>query len=101
MMKNASRMFTCLGLSALVALSACKKSDEQSGAPSGTSGKLSGNVIVDGSSTVFPVSEAVGEEFQSANRGVKVAVASSGTGGGFQKFCSQEIDIAGASRPIE
>jgi phosphate transport system substrate-binding protein len=62
---------------------------------------LSGTVAVDGSSTVFPISEAVGEEFQKANRKVKVAIAVSGTGGGFKKFCKGEIDIAGASRPIE
>ncbi len=63
--------------------------------------KLSGKVVVDGSSTVFPISEAVGEEFQKANADVKVAVAVSGTGGGFKKFCKGEVDITGASRAIE
>jgi phosphate transport system substrate-binding protein len=63
--------------------------------------KLSGKVVVDGSSTVFPISEAVGEEFQKANAEVKVAVAVSGTGGGFKKFCKGEVDITGASRAIE
>ncbi len=62
---------------------------------------LSGKVIGDGSSTVFPISEAVGEEFQKLNRGIKVAVATSGTGGGFKKLCKGEVDFAGASRPIE
>ncbi len=62
---------------------------------------LTGKVLVDGSSTVFPISEAVGEEFQKLNKSVQVAVASSGTGGGFKKFCLGELDITGASRPIE
>jgi len=58
-------------------------------------------VLVDGSSTVFPVSEAMAEEFQIANRGeIRVTVGLSGTGGGFQKFCRGETDISGASRPI-
>lgn len=62
----------------------------------------SGDAIIriDGSSTVFPVTEAVAEEFQKANRGARVTVGISGTGGGFQKFCRDEIDIADASRPI-
>ncbi|WP_103174513.1 PstS family phosphate ABC transporter substrate-binding protein [Paracoccus sp. SY] len=56
-------------------------------------------VTVDGSSTVFPVSEAMAEEFQNAT-GTRVTVGSSGTGGGFKKFCRGETDITGASRPI-
>ena len=58
-------------------------------------------VKVDGSSTVYPVTEAVAEEFQKANRGLKVTVGVSGTGGGFKKFCRGEIDISNASRPIQ
>lgn len=58
-------------------------------------------IRLDGSSTVFPISEAVAEEFQIAKRGkVRVTVGISGTGGGFKKFCRGEIDIADASRPI-
>ena len=58
-------------------------------------------VQIDGSSTVFPVTEAVAEEFQKANKGkVKVTVGISGTGGGFKKFCRGETDISDASRPI-
>jgi phosphate transport system substrate-binding protein len=57
-------------------------------------------VKIDGSSTVYPVTEAVAEEFQKANRGLKVTVGVSGTGGGFKKFCRDEIDISNASRPI-
>ncbi|WP_413558045.1 PstS family phosphate ABC transporter substrate-binding protein [Bdellovibrio sp. HCB209] len=58
-------------------------------------------VKIDGSSTVFPVTEAVSEEFQAATKGAtKVTVGVSGTGGGFKKFCRGETDIQNASRPI-
>ena len=58
-------------------------------------------VKVDGSSTVFPITEAVAEDFQKSKRGaVKVTVGISGTGGGFKKFCRGETDISDASRPI-
>lgn len=58
-------------------------------------------VRIDGSSTVYPITEAVAEEFQKAKKGaVKVTVGISGTGGGFKKFCRGETDIADASRPI-
>ena len=63
--------------------------------------RLSGQVAIDGSSTVFPITEAVAEEFQAANRGVQVTVGISGTGGGFKKFCAGETDISDASRPIK
>jgi phosphate transport system substrate-binding protein len=62
--------------------------------------ELSGAVSVDGSSTVAPISEAVAEEFQGANAGVRVTVGIAGTGGGFQRFCAGETDISDASRPI-
>jgi phosphate transport system substrate-binding protein len=57
-------------------------------------------VKIDGSSTVFPITEAVAEEFQRENKDTKVTVGISGTGGGFKKFARGEIDIADASRPI-
>jgi len=57
-------------------------------------------VTVDGSSTVFPITEAVAEEFQKARSDARVTVGSSGTGGGFQKFCGGETDISDASRPV-
>ncbi len=57
-------------------------------------------VKIDGSSTVFPITEAVAEEFQKANKGAKVTVGISGTGGGFRKFCRGETDVQNASRPI-
>ena len=58
-------------------------------------------IQIDGSSTVFPVTEAVAEEFQKMKKGkVKVTVGIAGTGGGFKKFCRGETDISNASRPI-
>lgn len=58
-------------------------------------------MLVDGSSTVFPVTEAIAEEFQLAGQRVRVTVGVSGTGGGFSKFCNGEIDLTNASRPIK
>lgn len=58
-------------------------------------------VKIDGSSTVFPITEGVAEDFQKMKKGaIKVTVGISGTGGGFKKFCRDEIDLSGASRPI-
>ena len=58
-------------------------------------------IQIDGSSTVFPITEAVAEEFQKLKKGkIKVTVGIAGTGGGFKKFCRAETDISGASRPI-
>ena len=58
-------------------------------------------ITIDGSSTVFPVSEAIAEEFQAKTKGqVRVTVGISGTGGGFKKFCRGETDISNGSRPI-
>jgi phosphate transport system substrate-binding protein len=79
-------------------VTACGGSNQGQG---GTGSQLSSQVIqIDGSSTVFPVTEAVAEEFQRTHQGTRVTVGSSGTGGGFQKFCRDEIDISDASRPI-
>lgn len=61
---------------------------------------ISGAIQIDGSSTVYPISEAMAEEFQIANPGTTVTVGSSGSGGGFKKFCAGETDISNASRPI-
>jgi phosphate binding protein len=62
--------------------------------------KLSGQIIIDGSSTVYPVTAAASEEFNQYAPNVRVPVGISGTGGGFQKFCAGETDIQDASRPI-
>jgi phosphate transport system substrate-binding protein len=110
-----------LGLAAVLAVSgalvfgACGSDDddEPSGGetPSATQGgatepaggdysDLSGSIVVDGSSTVGPITEAVAEEFGKVS-GVDVSVGISGTGGGFEKFCKGETDINDASRPIK
>lgn len=68
---------------------------------SSSSSKLSGNIIIDGSSTVYPITEIVAEEFTYENPDVKVTVAESGTGGGMKKFVEGEIDIVNASRKIK
>ena len=83
---------------AFVLLAGCTRGGG-SGAAGG--GSLSGTIQIDGSSTVFPISEAVAEEFQNANSNVRVPVGTSGTGGGFKKFANKEIDISDASRPIK
>ena len=72
------------------------------GGGSGDAGSsaLSGTVQIDGSSTVFPIAEAVAEEFQLENPNVRVTVGFSGSGGGFKRFCAGETDISNASRPI-
>lgn len=62
---------------------------------------LSGTIKIDGSSTVYPITEAVAEEFRVDNPDVKVTVGISGTGGGFQKFSRGETDMSDASRPIK
>jgi len=63
--------------------------------------QLGGSIRIDGSSTVFPISEAVAEEFSKVARRARVNVGFSGTGGGFEKFCRGEIHVSDASRPIK
>ncbi|PRX98935.1 PstS family phosphate ABC transporter substrate-binding protein [Allonocardiopsis opalescens] len=87
------------GASALAAvLAGCGGNAEQ--AAGGGEGALSGTVTLDGSSTVAPLSTAAAELFQAENPGVQVTVGTSGTGGGFERFCAGETDISNASRPI-
>ncbi len=66
-----------------------------------SSTEISGSISIDGSSTVYPLSEAVAEEFGLKHPKARVTVGESGTGGGFKKFGRGEIDICGASRPIK
>jgi phosphate transport system substrate-binding protein len=63
--------------------------------------RLKGDIVIDGSSTVYPVTAAAAEEFRRYARDVRVSVGISGTGGGFKKFCNGETDIQDASRPID
>ena len=66
-----------------------------------SSGADSSEILIDGSSTVFPISQAVAEEFRVDRPEVQIPVGISGTGGGFKRFVEGDIDIANASRPIE
>jgi len=70
------------------------------GGNGGAESDLSGNIEIDGSSTVYPITEAVAEEFRAEAPDVRVTVGVSGTGGGFQKFSRGTIDIVNASREI-
>jgi phosphate transport system substrate-binding protein len=82
------------------ALSACSSGDTTTTSRDGDSA-LSGDVAIDGSSTVAPLSEAAAVDFADVEPGVNVTVATSGTGGGFKVFCAGETDISDASRPIK
>jgi phosphate transport system substrate-binding protein len=91
---------SALAGSILITIAACSSaSSPAAGGPSGA--PLSGTITIDGSSTVYPITLAVAEDFQKANTGVKVTVAFAGTGGGFKKFCNGETDMNDASRPIK
>ncbi|MBD2177810.1 PstS family phosphate ABC transporter substrate-binding protein [Pseudanabaena sp. FACHB-1998] len=109
------------GVTLAATLASCSGSDTKPSTPSATNpaattttaakepakepakapSNLSGNITIDGSSTVAPISKAVAEDFAKSNPGVKVPVGTSGTGGGFKKFCSGDTDISNASRPIK
>jgi phosphate transport system substrate-binding protein len=68
--------------------------------PAGAPAALAGTIMIDGSSTVFPITEAAGVAFRSYVPQVEIRLGVSGTGGGLKKFCAGEVDIADASRPI-
>jgi phosphate transport system substrate-binding protein len=97
------RLLLALAMMASLAFAACGGDDDSGAAASGNSntGDLSGTIRIDGSSTVFPFAQAAAELFNEDNPDVKVSVGSSGTGGGFEKFCAGETDISDASRPIK
>lgn len=82
-----------LAIVLIFALAACGSNKSDDG--------FKGRVKIDGSSTVFPITEAVSEEFQIENPGVRITVGLSGTGGGFKKFATGETDISNASRAIK
>jgi phosphate transport system substrate-binding protein len=94
------RWIGVVGLAAAVSLVGCNRGGT-GGAPVG--GQAGGSALIsgDGSSTVAPLSEAVAEEFKASNPNVNVVVGTSGTGGGFKKFCAGETDFSNASRPIK
>jgi phosphate transport system substrate-binding protein len=88
------------GVLALGAAACGNDDDDDTGGSSG-GGDLSGTIKIDGSSTVGPFAQAAQEGFQAENPDVKITVGTSGTGGGFEKFCAGETDISDASRPIK
>ena len=100
---SSTKWLVVAALAAVLALgvAACGSDDGSTTGGSGGGGDLSGTIRIDGSSTVAPLSEAIAEEFQAENPGVKVTVGTAGTGGGFEKFCAGETDISDASREIE
>ncbi|MDA1015497.1 MAG: PstS family phosphate ABC transporter substrate-binding protein [Planctomycetota bacterium] len=92
------RMWSAGLVLGLLGLSGCGELQDASNADQ-TGGKK--QIVIDGSSTVLPISQAVAEEFEKLHPEVRVVVGRSGTGGGFKKFVLGEIDINNASRPIE
>ena len=97
------RKWLALASAGVLALgvAACGDDDSGSDATAGDGGQVSGEIKIDGSSTVGPFAQAAAEQFQAANPDVKISVGTSGTGGGFEKFCAGETDISDASRPIK
>jgi phosphate transport system substrate-binding protein len=96
------KLWFVLAASAVLAVGVAACGDDNGDGSSGsTPSGLSGDIRVDGSSTVGPLTEAIAEEFNAENPDVKVTVGTSGTGGGFEKFCAGETDISDASRAIE
>ncbi|MBT8384797.1 MAG: PstS family phosphate ABC transporter substrate-binding protein [Bacteroidia bacterium] len=88
-------------ISLMLVLTACGDKKEKPGNSTDATVSLEGTIKVDGSSTVFPVTEAVAEEFRSVQPDVKVTIGVSGTGGGFKKFARGETNLSNASRPIK
>jgi phosphate binding protein len=92
---------TALAAASLLVSGCGGQNNAGSAGGAGSGGGASGTVTVDGSSTVAPLSEAAADLFRDVQPGVNVTVATSGTGGGFKKFCAGETDISDASRPIK
>jgi phosphate transport system substrate-binding protein len=100
---NRFAAFAAAALGSALVLASCGGQNPESQSPGDGDQEtaLSGEVRVDGSSTVQPLTAAAGELFKEQESGVNVSVGTSGTGGGFQKFCAGETDISDASRPIK
>lgn len=104
--KNKSFMLMAGIMSLTLGLNACNTADQTtpdggSTSTEGGGGGLTGEIQVDGSSTVYPISQVMAEEFNAENSDVRITVGVSGSGGGFKKFCAGETDISNASRPIK
>ncbi|MDP2728896.1 MAG: PstS family phosphate ABC transporter substrate-binding protein [Dehalococcoidales bacterium] len=87
-------------LMVIVLLAGCSNSQPTTTSPTPATPTLSGTIEIDGSSTVFPITEAVAEEFRKVQPQVRINVGISGTGGGFKRFVVGETQISDASRPI-
>ena len=96
-MTKSSMIYGVAGVALVLAACSPKTAEKTAAQTAAASGAV---LLIDGSSTVYPISEALGEEFQKES-GTRVTVGLSGTGGGFKKLCRGEIDVAGASRPIK
>jgi phosphate transport system substrate-binding protein len=92
--------FALLASAVVAGSAAAAVSKSTTNAPAATPRPLSGTITADGSSTLGPYTSAAAEGFQKRNRGVRITVGISGTGGGFERFCRGEIDLANASRPM-
>jgi phosphate transport system substrate-binding protein len=97
-MKMKKLKYPVILFSTLIALNSCGRNENKS---TGGENDLSGSISIDGSSTVYPITEAMAEEFKKIAGDVKITVGLSGTGGGFKKFGRGEIDLNNASRPIK
>jgi phosphate transport system substrate-binding protein len=91
--------WSALALLSVLTLTACRGAGIAI-QPRGSRGELN-NLSIDGSSTVFPIAEAMAEELMKTHPGVRVTIGISGSGGGFKKFCQGETDISNASRAID
>jgi phosphate transport system substrate-binding protein len=100
-MKRALMKSLVVASALALALSACGGDDDSSTSGGSQAPQLSGSIVIDGSSTVGPLTSAAAELFNAGQPNVKVTVGISGTGGGFEKFCNGETDISDASRLIE
>src|SRR3990167_7142519 len=89
-----------LGAAVVLTLASCGGNTDKKEATTDQAA-LTGDIKIDGSSTVYPITEAVAEEFRAEQPGVNVTVGVSGTGGGFKKFSRGETEISDASRPIK
>jgi phosphate transport system substrate-binding protein len=100
---TSSKWLAAIGAAVILAIgvAACGSSDDDTATGSSSGGDLSGSIRIDGSSTVAPLTEAIAEQFMAENSDVRVTVGTSGTGGGFEKFCAGETDISDASRAVE
>ncbi|WP_430785246.1 PstS family phosphate ABC transporter substrate-binding protein [Virgibacillus flavescens] len=100
-MKSRFTLLTVVMSLLVIFTAACGNGNGSGSGSASSGGDDSKKVMVDGSSTVFPIMEAVAEEYSAANPNVKATIGVSGTGGGFEKFIAGETDISNASRPIK